>query len=84
MAESRAVHTQMCLDAAMLAANEVLHMGSGRAAAFADAFSAALMEIAEMTVGDTPDMEYTKDKLDARLRQIVGDGFQPWDERYAP
>lgn len=35
-----------------------------------------------MTVSDTPDMEYTKAKLDQRLKQICGDKFQPWEERY--
>lgn len=83
MNESRPVHTQMCLDAAMLAANEVLKMGPTYAESFAAAFSQALMEIAEMTVSDTRDLEYTKDKLDARLQKIVGEKFQPWDERYS-
>ena len=82
LAESRAIHTQMCLDAAMIAANEVFNMGPSRAPAFSAAFSQALVEIAEMTVSDTPDMEYTKTKLDQRLKQICGDNFQPWEERY--
>lgn len=82
LAESRAIHTQMCLDAAVIAANEVFNMGPSRAPAFSAAFSQALVEIAEMTVSDTPDMEYTKTKLDQRLKQICGDNFQPWEERY--
>lgn len=82
LAESRSVHTQMCLDAAVIAANEVFNMGPSRAPAFSAAFSQALVEIAEMTVSDTPDMEYTKTKLDQRLKQICGDNFQPWEERY--
>ena len=82
LTESRSIHTQMCLDAAMIAANEVFNMGPSRALAFLVAFSQALVEIAEMTVSDTPDMEYTKIKLDQRLKQICGNNFQPWEERY--
>lgn len=59
---------QMCLDAAMIAANEVFNMGPSRVEAFCNAFS--------------EDMEYTKAKLDQRLKQICGDKFQPWEERY--
>lgn len=82
LSESRSIHTQMCLDAAMIAANEVFNMGPSRAEAFCNAFSDALVSIALMTVSDTPDMEYTKAKLDQRLKQICGDKFQPWEERY--
>ena len=80
--ETRHIHTQMCLDAAMIAANEVFNMGPSRVEAFCNAFSDALVSIAKMTVSDTPDMEYTKAKLDQRLKQICGDKFQPWEERY--
>lgn len=80
--EENAVRTQMCMDAAMIAANEVFQMGPGRAPAFATAFSEALSEIAEMTISDTRDMEYTKVKLDKRLEEICGKAFVPWEKRY--
>lgn len=83
--ESRSIHTQMCLDAAMIAANEVFNMGPSRAKAFADAFSSALKEIATMTVQDgksDKQLWFTKTKLDERLKQICGENFQPWEERY--
>lgn len=83
--ESRSIHTQMCLDAAMIAANEVLQLGPGRAKAFCDAFSTAITEIATMTVADGKtdrELWHTKDALDQRLRQICGEHFQPWEERY--
>ena len=38
-----------------------------------------------MTLDDAKDdksIEYTKDKLDRKLKQIMGDNFKPWDERY--
>lgn len=82
VAEEHIVRIQMSLDAAMIAANEVLQMGPGRAPAFATAFSEALSEIAEMTVSDTRDMEYTKVKLDKRLEEICGKAFVPWEKRY--
>ena len=82
LTDSRPIHTQMCLDAAMIAANEVFQMGPGRAEAFASAFSQALTDIAEMAVSDTKDLEYSKAKLDERLKGICGEKFVPWDIRY--
>lgn len=85
LTESRAVHTQMCLDAAMIAANEVFNMGPSRAKAFADAFSSSLSDIATMTVSDGKtdrELWFTKSKLDERLQKICGEHFQPWEERY--
>lgn len=85
LAESRQICIQMCLDAALIAANETLQLGPGRAKAFCDAFSATLSEIANMTVADGKtdrELWHTKDTLDQRLKQICGDKFQPWEERY--
>ena len=80
--QARATHTQMCLDAALIAANDVLQRGPGRAKEFAEAFSATLTEIANMAVDDTKDLEYSKAKLDERLIQICGENFVPWEGRY--
>lgn len=82
MAARQHIAIQMAKDAAMLAAHEVLKMGPGRACTFSAAFDQALREIAKLTVEDTPDMAYTKTKLDDRLKEICGAGFVPWDERY--
>lgn len=82
MAARQQIAIQMAKDAAMLAAHEVFQMGRGRAAGFSAAFDQALREIAQLTVEDTPDMAYTKAKLDARLAEICGTGFVPWEERY--
>ena len=38
-----------------------------------------------MTLTDAKDdksLEYTKAKLDARLEELLGEDFQPWEERY--
>lgn len=76
------ISRQMCLDAAMMAANDVFNMGPSRCEAFQAAFSKYISEIATMGSQDTADLEYTKDTIDRRLRQICGDKFVPWDERY--
>jgi len=80
--QARATHTQMCLDAAMLAANEEFHMGPTRAEGFAASFSEALMEIATMTADDDGGIVVIKQRLDERLQKICGNKFQPWDVRY--
>lgn len=82
LAERTAIHTQMCMDAAMISANEVFNLWPTRVDKFQKSFNDALMEIAEMTVSDTKDIEYTKAKLDERLKKICGDNFKSWDDRY--
>ena len=77
---------QMGLDAGMIAANEVLGMGAGRAEKFRTAYINAVNEMSRMTVvddKDDPDFAWTKSKVDERIRKIVGEeNFVPWDERY--
>ncbi len=76
---------QMGLDAAMIAANVVMHMGKGRAGDFAASYNEVISEMAGMILFDAKDdqdIEYTKAKIDARLKSICGENFQPWDERY--
>lgn len=76
---------QMALDAAIIAANEVFNMGESRCKAFTEAFSAALNDISDMTIEDgkiDKELWYSKGKLDQRLKQICGEHFIPWDERY--
>ena len=85
VAATRHIQTQMCLDAAMIAANEVFNMGPTRCQEFASAFSEALKTIAETTIKDGKDdkeLWYTKDSLDKRLVKICGEHFVPWEERY--
>lgn len=82
LARQQMIDMQMAKDAALIAAAEVFHMGPGRTPAYSAAFDQAIHDIAAMTVEDTKDMEYTKTKLDQRLRQICGEHFVPWGERY--
>ena len=84
--ESRHIHTQMCLDAAMIAANSVFNMGPTRCLDFVQAFNQALSEIAQMTIEDgkeDKELWKTKDALDNELKRICGEHFEPWEVRYA-
>ena len=76
---------QLAQDAAMIAANEVLQMGPGRAKEFAMAFTAAVNDIGVMMFEDQmddPEFVYTKARVDRRLKEICGENFVPWEERY--
>ena len=76
---------QIAQDAAMIAANEVLQMGPGRAKEFALAFTEAVNDIGTMMFEDQmddPEFVYTKARVDRRLKEICGENFVPWEERY--
>ena len=76
---------QWCADAALLAANEVFHRRGKVLAEFHEAFMKYSNEIANMTLDDAKgdkSLEYTKAKLDGRLKELLGEDFVPWDERY--
>ena len=77
---------QLAEDAAFMAANEVLGLGSGRARAFGEAFVKYANEIADLVVEDSKaddEIVYAKTVLDRRIREIVGEeNFSPFDERY--
>ena len=81
-----AMAMQTGLDAGMIAANEVLGMGAGRAEKFRSAYIETVNKIMNMIVvddKDDPNFEWTKAKVDERIRKIVGEeNFVPWDERY--
>lgn len=76
---------QWCADAAILAANEVFHRRGKTLVEFYNAFIRNAHEIAQMTLEDAQadkSLEYTKYKVDEQLRELLGEDFQPWDERY--
>ena len=80
------IANQICLDAAMIAANIVLQMGKGRAVEYGQTFLATVNEITSMMVNDAkddPDFIYAREALDRRLKRIVGEAnFDPWEVRY--
>lgn len=73
---------QSAKDAAIIAANETLGLGEGRVLQFSEAFDRNVQDIAQTTIEDTRDIEYTKDYVDRQLRPICGKHFVPWEERY--
>lgn len=86
VAEQTQVRTQMMLDVALLTANELLGLGPGRADAFVDRYIENANELAAIFVEDgqtDPQLWYAKEKLDDRIRAIVGEErFKPFAERY--
>lgn len=86
IAEQTMARLQIGRDAAVLAAHKVFGLGPGRAQAFADAYSAAMDELATLFVDDGASdetLEYAKAKRDEAIRAIVGDElFVPFDRAY--
>lgn len=79
------ISRQMYLDAALIAAHKVFGIGPKRAKLFAEEFIKAMNEIAERIVEDSKDDKdfvYTRAKIDELLKQICGENFASWEERY--
>lgn len=79
----RHVARQMVADAAVIAANQVFGAGEKRCAEFMETLRSVMDEISQLIYGDTPDIEYSQTVIDRRLREILKDHFEPWDERYS-
>ena len=83
VAEQTKTRLALGCDAAVIAANRVFHMGPGRAAAFAQAYSEAMNELAGLFLDDATEngdagIDYAKGKRDQLIRRIVGeDNFIP-------
>lgn len=76
---------QLAQDAAMIAANEVLQLGPGRAEEFALAFMETINDIGILMHDDQEDDKdyiYTRGVVDRKLKKICGENFQPWEVRY--
>lgn len=85
VAEQTRVRLVIGFDAALIAAHEVLKLGPGRAAAFANAYHEALDDLATLYLEDSKDkqMEYGKGKRDQVIRKILGDAnFVPYEKIY--
>ena len=86
MSFQRKFTIRWCADAAILAANEVFHRRGKALVEFNNAFVRYAHEIAAMTMDDAKadkSLEYTKYKVDERLKELLGEDFVPWDERYS-
>ena len=88
VAEQTRARIAMGFDAAIIAAHESFGMGPGRAAAFANAYSEAMEQLADLYVSDCEDnrdkqIDYAKGKRDEIIRKIVGEeNFVPFDKTY--
>lgn len=85
MSYHRMFTIQFCADAAILAAHDVFQRKGEKLVEFANTFAQYANEIASMTMDDAKGdktLEYTKAKIDEQLKAVLGEAFQPWDERY--
>lgn len=85
LSAARIFAVQQCRDMLAIAANEAFGFGQDRVKLLLDTFDQVFTEYAEMTLQDAKtdkEIWYAKEKLDARLREICGEHFSPWDERY--
>ena len=77
--------TQYCADMMLIAANEALGCGPKRLKLLFETFCAAYAEYGDLLAKDQKtdkDYTYLRGKLDLKLQQIMGEYFQPWEERY--
>jgi len=74
---------QLCLDQASIVLNREFGFGAERLQRFNAAMVELYGEYASVWNSDTKDVEYSKAKMDDALRQIYGDAFIPWKERYS-
>lgn len=74
---------QLCMDLSAIVLNREFGFGAERI----KKFNAAMVEMygvyANTWNRDTKDVDYSKDMMDRALRQIWGDEFQTWKERYS-
>lgn len=76
---------QQAKDMMLIAAGDALGFGPERAKRLSDAFDKAFTDYATLTLDDAKsdkDIWYTKAKIDERLKQVCGEHFVPWEERY--
>lgn len=84
--------SSICKDAALIAANDVLKCGAGRASKFRERMEEVILEFLKMSIdeyettthydGEDDDISHTRAVIDFRLKQIWGDGFRSWEDRY--
>lgn len=85
LSAARLFAVQQSKDIMLIAANVAFGFGPDRAKKLGDAFDEVWREYAAMTVNDAKDDKeiwYTKAKIDDLLKDICGEHFVPWEERY--
>lgn len=83
--ETRLFTIQQCKDIALIACNEAFGFGPDRLKQFSDAFERVFLDYADLVIQDSKEDKeiwYSKAKMDERLKEICGEYFTPWEERY--
>lgn len=81
----RSITVQQCADMMLISAADEFGFGEDRLVRLHKRFEKVYRDYAALTVSDSKDdksIVYTKEKLDRKLKQILGDHFTPFDERY--
>lgn len=76
---------QQSEDMMLIAAAKAFGFGPKRALKLRDAYREVYTEWAAFAVEDGKndyDIQYTRGKLDAALKAILGDAFEEWEKRY--
>lgn len=74
---------QLVFDAAMIALHEEFGFGRDRCLRFRAALQKHLDDMCDLILKDTdPDALYSRDTIDRKLREIIGDELIPWEQRY--
>lgn len=74
---------QLMCDLAFISLNRTFGLGAKRLTEWANDLLALYEEAADLWNSDDADTEYTRAKIDERLKQIFGDDFHPWEQRYS-
>lgn len=85
MQKQRRFCLQQSRDMMLIAAHDEFGFGQDRLRRLASAFDAVFLEYAQMVVDDAKGdkaIVYSKEKVDQRLKEICGDDFVAWEERY--
>lgn len=83
--QTRRFALQQAKDMMLIAAHTKLGFGPDRCKKLGDAFDEVFSVYADITLEDAKtdkDIWYTKEKVDAALREACGEYFVPWEERY--
>lgn len=74
---------QLCFDAAIIALHEEFGFGKERCKKFKRALEDHLNAMASLIIQDAdPEALYSREVIDRKLREILGDEAIPWEERY--
>lgn len=80
--ETQRFTRQLMCDLAMIALSNTFGFGPERCHRFLEELVRVFTHYSDKWASDTPDTEYARECIDRRLREICGEYFKPWEERY--